>query len=71
MHCPVNRPIAAHFPSAGSQFSCFAKDFGEAVCEAIESGTLLAVWKRAADDQHEMLGGEQGIDKPVEACEEG
>ena len=58
-----NWPIAAHFHSVGLEFSCFGEDFGEAV----EASVCVAVWERAAEDHHEVLGGEQGIDKAVEA----
>ena len=62
-----NWPIAAHFHSVGLEFSCFGEDFGEAVGEAVEASVCVAVCKRAAEDHHEVLGGEQGIDKAVEA----
>ena len=62
-----NWPIAAHCHSVGLEFACFGEDFGEAVGEAVEASVCVAVWERAAEDHHEVLGGEQGIDKAVEA----
>ena len=62
-----NWPIAAHFHSAGLKFACFSEDFGEAVGEAVEASVCVPVWEGAAEDHHEVLGGEQGIDEAVEA----
>ena len=49
--------MSAHTGLGGLQFSCCAEDFGEAVCESIEAGALLAVLQGATDDLHVMLGG--------------
>src|SRR6516162_7859493 len=55
------------FRLGGFQFSCFAEDLGEAVCEAIEGCALLAVLQGATDDLHVMLSGKQGVDEAIEA----
>jgi hypothetical protein len=49
------------------QFSCFAEDLREAVCESIEGRALFAVLQGAADDLHVMLSGKQGVDEAIEA----
>jgi hypothetical protein len=47
--------MSAHFGLGGSQFSCFAEDLGEPVCESIEAGALFSVLQGATDDLHVML----------------
>lgn len=61
---PVNRTIAAHLHSVDLEFAYFGEDLGEPV----EARASIAVWKRLAKHQHEILSDEQGVDEPVVTC---
>src|ERR1700758_2940112 len=60
-------PMSGHSRLGGLQFSCFAEDLGEAVCEPIEAGALMAVLQGTTDDLHVMLSGKQEVDEAIEA----
>jgi len=62
------RPIGAHFRSGGVEFSYLGEDLDEAFGEPEEPIAGAAVWERATEHLHEMLGGNQGVDEAVEAC---
>ena len=50
--------MSARFCLGGLQFSCFAEDLGEAVCEAIEAPVLFAVNQASTPRQGPSAGWE-------------